>query len=72
MIKRLIIDIKENKVFDASGHDLGIVGEVKMEINHETTKVYMTVNMIFDAANFRRAADAAIPKEKPIERAIRI
>lgn len=72
MLEQIIIDIKKGTVFDNKGNSLGHVGDVKTEINTDKAMVYMGVNLIMSAAEFRRVADAAMAPVKPKERAIRL
>lgn len=71
MIERLIIDIKNQQVFDDRGNDLGHTGDVKTEINHEKAMVYMSVNILIPAANFRRIADQ-LKTTTQVERKIKL
>ena len=71
MIDKLIIDIKNNLVFDDKGNDLGRTGDTKLEIDHDKAMVYLQVNTIIPAANFRRIADS-LSNPKQVERKIKL
>ena len=70
-LKRIIIDIEDQAVFDHNGHDLGRTGDTKVEIDHDKAMIYMTVNLIMPAAKFRAAIDS-INNPKTYERAIKV
>ena len=72
MLEQIIIDIKKGTVFDNKGNSLGHVGDTKTEINTDKAMVYMSVNLIMPAAEFRKISDAAMAPAKPKERAIRL
>lgn len=72
-IETLIINVKEQQVYDHAGNMLGRTGDTKVEIDTERAKVYLTVNLICDAADFRRVADLLKQKkEAPIERRLKL
>ncbi len=71
-MKRLVLDIPSNNVYDGNGNLLGRIGDTRTEIDKEKARIYLTVNLILEGANVRISADQANLKELNLERAIKI
>lgn len=71
--KKLIIDLETQTVYDDNGFVLGRTGDTKMDIDVEKAKIHLTVNMTFEGASVRLAADKLQTKQdKPLARSIRL